>query len=714
MTEQFDPYRKWLGIPERDQPPHHYRLLGVEPFETDQEVIANAADARMAQIKTFQTGKHSDHSQRLLNELAAAKVCLLNPAKKAEYDRRLEEIVEGREERGEGREEGSVDADDVFPQVVVSSKPSAYLPRTRKTKPPIWFVPAIAAGVVVLLAVVFFSIQQSGDRQGPKGKDKNIAGKKPSPVVKERPSPPNESKPVARPEKPVKPVVESEPIEEPEPIEQPAAPPVVNEPEPVEPEPEQPKAEPKKPAPTRPPKKAGKPAVPDAAAQRAAETEIRKLYEKDFAEAVDAKRKAALARKLRRQAERTRNEPAARFVLGRLSAELSAEAGDLAKGFETLDRLADLYDADPLRMKIELASDAAPGYRIGVKTYDDFALLWINTDTLLRLADEAVRRDDFTSATQLARLAVQLARATKNTDFLRETATELREIEQLKPRFRPIEAALAVLAENPDDGEANLTVGRWRCLTVGDWQRGLPLLAKGSGASLAELAREELSRPKTGGERLALADAWFDAAARETSPAKADMMGRAAYWYALAEPALIGMDQTRAGKRIDELHAKGGIHGETERGSVVKGNVALAKRGARADGPSAPEKMLDGDTTTKEKDCNAYGKCPCQWTVTLNQVYFLREIRIKLKDFDKKRAYRYILSVSADGKHYTTVRDASKGDWSGWQQISFPSQPVKTIMIEGLYCNINAYFSVIELEAYCIPPLKYERGRGLH
>ena len=26
----FDPYHKWLGIPPKQQPPDHYRLLGVE------------------------------------------------------------------------------------------------------------------------------------------------------------------------------------------------------------------------------------------------------------------------------------------------------------------------------------------------------------------------------------------------------------------------------------------------------------------------------------------------------------------------------------------------------------------------------------------------------------------------------------------------------------------------------------------------------------
>jgi hypothetical protein len=82
----FDPYHKWLGIPPGDQPPHYYRLLALQPFESDAEVIHSAADQRMAHVRMFQSGIHSEASQKLLNELAAARICLLKPERKAAYD----------------------------------------------------------------------------------------------------------------------------------------------------------------------------------------------------------------------------------------------------------------------------------------------------------------------------------------------------------------------------------------------------------------------------------------------------------------------------------------------------------------------------------------------------------------------------------------------------------------------------------------------------
>jgi hypothetical protein len=95
MSQEFDPYHRWLGIPPEHQPPDHYRLLGIQPFETQPDVIENAADRQMAYLRTFQTGPHAALSQKLLNQVAAAKVCLLNPEKKAAYDGRLRSRLEG-------------------------------------------------------------------------------------------------------------------------------------------------------------------------------------------------------------------------------------------------------------------------------------------------------------------------------------------------------------------------------------------------------------------------------------------------------------------------------------------------------------------------------------------------------------------------------------------------------------------------------------------
>jgi hypothetical protein len=44
MGDAFDPYYAWLSIPPKDQPPHYYRLLGLELFEPNPDVIERVVD----------------------------------------------------------------------------------------------------------------------------------------------------------------------------------------------------------------------------------------------------------------------------------------------------------------------------------------------------------------------------------------------------------------------------------------------------------------------------------------------------------------------------------------------------------------------------------------------------------------------------------------------------------------------------------------------
>ena len=86
---EFDPYLKWLGIRDAQRPPSHYRLLGVEPFESDTEVIGAAADRQMAHVRSFQAGEHAELARQILSELAMARRCLMSPEKRQAYDREL-------------------------------------------------------------------------------------------------------------------------------------------------------------------------------------------------------------------------------------------------------------------------------------------------------------------------------------------------------------------------------------------------------------------------------------------------------------------------------------------------------------------------------------------------------------------------------------------------------------------------------------------------
>jgi len=84
--DSFDPYWQWLQIPPHERPVDHYRLLGLPLFEADPRRIEQAADERMTLVRSFQSGPRMAHTQKLLNEMSAARLCLLNVVNKASYD----------------------------------------------------------------------------------------------------------------------------------------------------------------------------------------------------------------------------------------------------------------------------------------------------------------------------------------------------------------------------------------------------------------------------------------------------------------------------------------------------------------------------------------------------------------------------------------------------------------------------------------------------
>ncbi len=95
MSGEFDPYHRWLGIGPEHQPPDHYRLLGIARFESDRQVIDSVALRHISFLQEITDGPCVDQAQRLLNELAAARRCLLDPERKAAYDAQLRAVPAG-------------------------------------------------------------------------------------------------------------------------------------------------------------------------------------------------------------------------------------------------------------------------------------------------------------------------------------------------------------------------------------------------------------------------------------------------------------------------------------------------------------------------------------------------------------------------------------------------------------------------------------------
>ncbi len=117
----------------------------------------------------------------------------------------------------------------------------------------------------------------------------------------------------------------------------------------------------------------------------------------------------------------------------------------------------------------------------------------------------------------------------------------------------PFVAAMEKLVDDPDDKEANLAVGKHLCEESGEWEAGIPLLARGSDPELSALALCEINRPEGTLERLELADRWYAAAKKTFALAKEQLLARAFSWYQQAKPGLSGFSKERVSKLIEEI-----------------------------------------------------------------------------------------------------------------------------------------------------------------
>ena len=85
----FDPYRKWLGIPDNRRPPSYYELLGITAGESDEDVIRSAIDQRRMYILSKKGEGQDGHVKVILGLIEEATSTLLVPEFKHGYDRQL-------------------------------------------------------------------------------------------------------------------------------------------------------------------------------------------------------------------------------------------------------------------------------------------------------------------------------------------------------------------------------------------------------------------------------------------------------------------------------------------------------------------------------------------------------------------------------------------------------------------------------------------------
>ncbi|HLX60889.1 MAG TPA: hypothetical protein VKX17_06365 [Planctomycetota bacterium] len=284
---------------------------------------------------------------------------------------------------------------------------------------------------------------------------------------------------------------------------------------------------------TQPPPESGKKAaVPAVADLKKSEKQIKDLFKEKYQKNAPEDR-AALARELLSNARGTDNDPAGKFVLLRESKDIAALAGDAATALQAIEAMDKDFSVDALQLKTDALAKAAsyatqPESRLAVAT------------AYLAEIDTLEAADKYDLAAKFFAAADTAARRVSDPAASSALVQRVKDARDQQAEFSKVKKAVETLAANPDEGAANLIVGRFYCLVKDDWTRGLPMLQKSNDPKIKDAADSDLNVQSTAESKAHAADAWWALAEKEKSrPAQLRMQLRAKRYYegAILAPA---------------------------------------------------------------------------------------------------------------------------------------------------------------------------------
>ncbi len=286
-------------------------------------------------------------------------------------------------------------------------------------------------------------------------------------------------------------------------------------------------------------------AVSSDAEQRAAEQTIHEALRDEFSTATKSDRKPALAGKLIQMAQ-TESNPATVFVCFRLASDLYAESGNPAKAFTTIDQLGERFQIDIADMQLEAV-------RVASKTMRDPISAGERAKACLDLADDLAavgRYDVATTVANLSKTAAQTAKHRHYQSLIVPLSRRLGVIQKESDRLKAFRQALATDSTN---AEANMEIGKFQCLTLRNWEVGLPQLAQGSDPVLRSLAEAEQKGTDDPNAQVALGDFWVAQSSKLTPATRPAAQSRARFWYSRAVSEMSGLEKNVLEKKIAKI-----------------------------------------------------------------------------------------------------------------------------------------------------------------
>ena len=285
-------------------------------------------------------------------------------------------------------------------------------------------------------------------------------------------------------------------------------------------------------------------AVPGKSEQALARKILKEVFSDQLADRTMPGRRK-LTEALLVQADKSAGRPVDHFVLLAATIDSGVEAASLPLAFAAGDRMAAAFEVDALAVQTD--ASVRLGNRPGAGE-----MAAENVGAGLGLVTKLAEAEDYASAQRVC--AALLPTTGSNAGLREEVQRRQRDLTAAREAAERAARHVEKLKSWPYDPVANLEVGRYLCFFRGDWNGGLPALARGKDAGLKTLADKEIAGAKTADAQASLGDGWWEMAQRSAGgPVKDAMLVHAAEWYAKAAPNLDGLAKAKAEKRVDEV-----------------------------------------------------------------------------------------------------------------------------------------------------------------
>jgi WD40 repeat protein len=287
-------------------------------------------------------------------------------------------------------------------------------------------------------------------------------------------------------------------------------------------------------------------AVPKTAELVKSRSLIKEVFAADFAKATDDNGRRGLATKLLDQARQQENAAVERYAALEAAQQLAIDGKAIQLAIEIADEFGVWFEGDSIARLVEVAQ----GLSATCRSTQERASL---AKAALQLVDDATAADRYIDASRLVEVATSAALAARN-PALQEAAKVVSErVEAARAAVVTYQNALKLLAKDPADPAANLVAGRFLCFLRGDWQNGVPHLARSSDANLRKAAEQELAKPDDVDDWEALGDLW-QAAAEAASPSDRPACAASAeFWYAKALEASTGLRKVKLQRSLEKV-----------------------------------------------------------------------------------------------------------------------------------------------------------------